>query len=247
MKFFVAFFLCLFVSFPVFAEMSDTNNRATDVSFNRGTANLEKKEVSGVTCRADVGGNLGGKYFLIYSALDAVKYAVWYDVDDGSTAPTVAGATLVEVDIATGDLNTVVATNTKTSLDAITGTPFVTVRTDEALAITNSEYGATTDIADVDTTHTSIAKTTDGVSATAAILSTNLIPNMRGFKICNDAVNTPTYLIVGWADVVTETGVRLAKGACFECDECNKTLLETMKVSAQADSDGYGIVQWRKQ
>lgn len=235
------------LSFTAYADISDVDKRASQASFIRGSADADILEVSSVECRADVGGNLGATYFVIYSALDAVKYAPWYDVDDGSSAPTVSGATLIEIDIATADTGATVCGNTKTALEAITGTPF-TVAGTTTLTITNSAYGASTDIADVDTTHTTIAKTTDGAVNTAlAITSTDVVSNIRGFSLCNDAVNTSTYLIYGWATEVTTIGARLGKGQCFVCEDCKKGVLETMYVAAEAASNTYAIAQYRQQ
>jgi len=243
---YLALFSILLFSFTAFAAMNDSNNRASQVSFVRGSTDLEVKEISSVQCRADVAGNLGGKYFLIYSALDAVKYGIWYDVDDGSSAPTVAGATLVEVDISSGDLGDPVCAATETAMDAVTGTPWDIGRVTDTLTITSSDFGAVTDIADVDTTHTDISKTTDGVSAEAAIGASDIIANIRGFQVCNDAVNTSTYLLIGWSATVQDTGIRIGKGICYSCEECSRSILSNMYVSGQADANAYGIVQWRK-
>jgi hypothetical protein len=240
MRYFILIF-ALLISEISFGQ----TDRAGSVTFTRGTAGLEVKEISTVQCRADVGGNLGGKYFVIYSALNAVKYAVWYNTGS-STAPTVTGATLVEVTITTADTGTTVCTNTKTSLDAITVVPFVTTRLTDTLTITNSDYGVTTDIADGNSTHTQIVKATDGVNAVAAIAGGSIIGNLRGFQVCNDAVNTSTYMIIGWASTVNPLGRRIAPGDCFVCDECKVSILSNMKVAAQAAANGYSVVQFKK-
>jgi hypothetical protein len=97
------------------------------------------KEVSSVDTVADVSGNLGGKYFDISSI--TTDYRVWYNVSGGSSAPSAGGKTLVEVGIVANDTNVTVATNTKTALDAIVGTPFATVRGTNDLTITNNVAG----------------------------------------------------------------------------------------------------------
>lgn len=74
-------------------------------------------EVQTITTVADVAGSLGGTYFDYDSAL--VEYRVWIDVDNGSSAPTAAGRTLVEVDISADDTAPTVATAVKTALDAL--------------------------------------------------------------------------------------------------------------------------------
>jgi hypothetical protein len=237
-------YILLSLLFVASFAQAQQNSRAAVTTFTRGSAGIEVKEISTVQCRADVGGNLGGKYFVIYSALNAVKYAVWYNTGS-STAPTVAGATLVSVSITASDTGDTVCTNTKTSLDGITGTPFVTTRLTDTLTITNSGYGVTTDIADVDTTHTQVVKATDGVSAADAISSASIVGNLRGFTLCNDAVNTSTYLQVGFGTVITDTSTRLNKGQCFVCGECKKGVLQTLRVSSEAATNGYGIVQFK--
>jgi len=245
LKIFICLITVLF-SCASFADISKEGYRAKQMSFVRGSANLEVKEVSSVECRADVAGNLGGKYFVVYSALNAVKYVVWYDVADGNTAPVVVG-TKVEVNISSGATAATVATNTKTALDAIVAVPFVTSRDTATLTITNSGYGVTTDIADVDTTHTSIVKSIDGVSGALAISSGNLITDMRGFEVCNDAVNTSTYLILSWsATIARDNGLRLGKGECFQCHDCTKEVLSTMQVSSEANANAYAVIQWKK-
>lgn len=246
MKTLIILFTLIF-PYLAYADISTDSKRASQVSFVRGSAELDVAEVSSVECRADSSSDLGGKYFLIYSANDAVKYAIWYNVDAGSTAPTVAAATLVEVGIAADDLAATVCGNTKTALLAITGAPFAVTGT-TTLTITNTAYGASTDIADVDTTHTDISKTTDGVIGTAlALSSSDVIANLRGFKPCNDAVNTSTYLIFGWATEVTTSGARLDKGKCFVCEDCKAGILSSMYVAAQAASNGFTITQYRQQ
>jgi len=246
MRPFAVILTTLIFATSAFAEIYDKNQTAKQTGFVRGSTNLEVQEISSVQCRADASGNLGGKYFVIYSALDAVKYGVWYDVDDGSSAPTVSGATLVEVDISADDTGEQVCTDTETAMDAISGTPFDITRVTDTLTITNVGYGATTDIADGDTSHTDISKTTDGVSAEAAISSGDILPNLRGFWVCNDAVNTSTYLLIGWSVSVQSTGMRLGKGQCWKCEECNKAILSGMYVSGQADSNAYGIAMFKR-
>lgn len=239
MKYFLIFLL--FVSSSAFSE---TITRAAITTFTRGTAGIEVKEISTLEARADVAGNLGGKYFVIYSALDAVKYAIWYDVGS-SVAPTVSGATLVKATITADDTAATVATATKTALDAITGTPFVTTRDTATLTITNSGYGVTTDIAAGTAAMTQCVKATDGVNATDAIADASVVGNLRGFTVCNDAVNTSTYLQLGFSTVITTTGTRLGKGQCFECVECKAGILKTLRVSSEAASNGYSIVQFK--
>jgi hypothetical protein len=234
----------LIVLLALLAGNSFAQDRAGSLTFKHATVGAEVKESTTVTAVADVSGSLGGKYFVIYSALDAVKYAVWYNTGS-STAPTVSDATLVPVSIIADDTAATVATNTKSALDLVTGTPFVTTRDTAELTITNSAYGATTDTA-AGTSGFTVVKAADGVSASTAIASGDVIGDLRGFHICNDAANTSTYMTIGWSTTIETTGTKLKPGACFTCDQCKTQILKNLKVSAQAASNGYGIVQFKK-
>ena len=88
---------------------------------------------------------------------------------------------------------------------------------------------------------------TVGTSTTAAISSGSVGTNILSWKICNDAVNTSTYLYVGKAADVATDGVQLDKGACFECPNCTRATLLLMKVKAQAADNGYSVVQYKQQ
>lgn len=71
----------------------------------------------------DAAADLSGESFLVYvpSANFAAEegFQVWFDLDDGSVAPTPpAGETLIEVDVATGDTAAQVATKLADALEA---------------------------------------------------------------------------------------------------------------------------------
>lgn len=91
-----------------------------------------------VTCVADVAGSLGAKYFLLY-APDGTKHAYWFDIDNGSVAPTVAGATLHEVDISSGATASAVAAALEPVIEATTG--FDSTVSGETVDITCTSYG----------------------------------------------------------------------------------------------------------
>jgi hypothetical protein len=75
-------------------------------------------EVFEITCVEANAGAIGGQYFKIYDK-DDTEYLVWYDVADGSTAPT--GDNLIEVDIGASDSNTTVASATSSAINATSG------------------------------------------------------------------------------------------------------------------------------
>ena len=240
MKKFLAFFLGLLFCVPSLAQQDD---RVALVAFNRSTATPTVAEVYTVQCVADVAGSLAGKYFTFYTAADAVKYVAWYKVSGSGTAPVVSGATLVEVDITTGDTADNVASATNTAVDALAGVSS-TVLTD-TVTITNDAKGAATNVA-ANTSGFTVGVSTAGVSSSDAIASASVLGDVVTWKICNDAVNTSTYLLVGKATDTETDGTSLDKGQCLTCVNCRGDMLRALKVSAQAASNGYAVVQYRK-
>lgn len=89
--------------------------------------------------------------------------------------------------------------------------------------------------------------TTVGTSTTLAISSSSVSPNLLAWKICNDAVNTSTYMLVGEATDVATDGVSVGPGLCFECPNCNAATLKLIKVKGQAASNGYSVIQYKQQ
>lgn len=204
-------------------------------------------EASDFTAVADVAGSLGGTTFRFYNAGDAVCYQPWYDVDNGSTAPAAVGScVLVEVDIAADDTDATVAGNTRTVLNAAPYTTYfaITGATTHVI-VTSLTKGAATD-GNIGDTGFSISKT-QGVSGTLAIASASVLPDLLGWRICNDDVQTSTWLAVGESTLDPETdGVRLAKGDCHECLNCSGAALRSIYVSSQAASGAYSVTQFKK-
>ena len=62
--------------------------------------------------------NLDGLYFTIYDDAD-VEYYAWFDVNVGGNDPAVAGATGIQISVATGASKTTIATTANTALDAL--------------------------------------------------------------------------------------------------------------------------------
>ena len=88
---------------------------------------------------------------------------------------------------------------------------------------------------------------TVGTSTTAAISSGSVAANLLAWQLCNDAVNTSTYLLVGKATDVATDGVMLGKGQCFVCPNCTGATLKLIKVKGQDASNGYSILQYKQQ
>jgi hypothetical protein len=107
--------------------------------------------------------SINGKYFDIYSALNAIAYRVWFDVNNTGTAPATGGKTLVEVDLDATPTVAEAVTALTAALDALAA--FVAVESlGTTVTVTNASTGGTTDIADGNTGFT-FAVTTQGYSA----------------------------------------------------------------------------------
>lgn len=237
----------LFAAAPAVCQDVPLGTKITSVTIAQATtAAPTVAEVSDFTAVADSSGSLSGKSFRFYSAGDAKCYQVWYDVDNASTAPTATtGCTLVPVDIATDDTNSTVAGNTRTALNTAPYTNYFTVTGSTThVILTSLTKGAATD-GNVGTSGFSVSKT-QGVSSTAAIASASVLPNLMGWRICNNAVQSSTWLAVGKSALDTETdGIRLGKGKCFDCPSCTPASLKAAYVSSQAASGGYSVIQFK--
>ncbi len=125
---------------------------------------------------ADVGGNLGGKYFTFgvptASLTDAAyqtRYCVWFDVDDGNTAPALEGYTMLEVDIAEDDIAGDVGAAAVAVIDALTGTGAAGTTT---VTITNTYKGVARPITDGPAPYATggaCTTTTDGIDPTIQV------------------------------------------------------------------------------
>ena len=89
--------------------------------------------------------------------------------------------------------------------------------------------------------------TTVDTSTALAISSSSVAANLLAWKLCNDAVNSSTYLYVGKATDVATDGVQLGKGQCFDCPNCTGATLKLIKVKGQAATNGYSIIQYKQQ
>ena len=86
--------------------------------------------------------------------------------------------------------------------------------------------------------------TTVGTTTAAAIASGSIASSIYSFQICNDAVNTSTYLAVGITADVSTDGIRLDKGQCFVCENCKSAVLSTLKVEGEAADNGYSVIMY---
>lgn len=107
--------------------------------------------------------SINSKYFDIWSALDAIAYRVWFDVNNTGVAPSAAGKTLVEVDLDATPTVAEAVTALTAALDGLAA--FAAVESlNTTVTVTNASTGGSTDITDGNTGFT-FAVTTQGMSA----------------------------------------------------------------------------------
>jgi len=75
----------------------------------------------------------------LYSS-PSVQYAIWYQVTSEG-APTVANASLVQVNISSGDSATQVAAKTAVAINAIPGVPFNAAGVANVISLENNVAG----------------------------------------------------------------------------------------------------------
>lgn len=115
-----------------------------EIQFNENLTPTGAVEVTPVTCPGDSSGSLSGTYWLLNSPTEF--YYVWYDVDNNSTDPEISGRVGIEVDIATGNAATTVATNTATAIATLVN--FGATPSGTLVTVTNADEGNVIDAID---------------------------------------------------------------------------------------------------
>lgn len=134
--------------------------KITNLLLAGGETSTPAAEVVEITCDATA---INGKYFDINTALDAIEYRVWIDVNNTGVAPAADGKTLVEVDVASSPTATQVATAVAAALDALAG--FVATSDGAIVTVTNAATGACTDAVAPDDANFTFEVTTQGIGA----------------------------------------------------------------------------------
>lgn len=153
------------------AQLEDMILRGRDK--NAGTA-----EESLVTVAFSSLAAIDGKYFLLNSALNAVEYYVWFDLDTGGNDPAPAGKTAIQVSVSTGDSASVVAAALQSAIDALPA--FSASVSGVDVTIVNAAVGATDDTVDVDTGFT-FCTTVEGHGLVAVVGSSDLFLNASNY------------------------------------------------------------------
>jgi len=129
--------------------------------FNNLVSSIKGAEVTNVTAGAE-STLAGGEHFNLSST--STDYYVWYDIDGGSTDPSVGGRTGIKVDIAGGDSADEVAAKTASAIAAVvsgSNPVFDAVASGSTITINNVADGAAND-ATVGTSGFTVNKATDG-------------------------------------------------------------------------------------
>lgn len=87
---------------------------------------------------------------------------------------------------------------------------------------------------------------TVGTTTALAIADASVLPAALAWSICNDAVNTSTFLYVGKAVDAATDGQMLGLGQCYVCPNCTPASLKLMRVKGQAAANGYTVVQYKQ-
>lgn len=128
-----------------FRAVYNVQQQPTEVTYYRGTK-AHRTEIQTVSAAG-----LDGKYFLLYSAPDNKKFAVWYNIDNGSTAPVVVDAENIEINIRAGDTASVVALATQLVLSNLYSDRFIASRIGTTVNVITVGLGLIDDTTDVDT------------------------------------------------------------------------------------------------
>lgn len=94
------------------------SNRAANIKISPVDVTWEIEEKFCVDVAGAVATDLDGTHFLF--STPTTDYYVWFDLDNGSTDPAVAGRTGIEVDVATGDSEATIVAAIETAVEGAT-------------------------------------------------------------------------------------------------------------------------------
>lgn len=122
---------------------------------------------------ADITGSLDGKYFLFSG--NGTDYYAWFDIDSGSSDPSVASRTGIEIDISLGDTAATIAAAAQAAIAALTNIQAATTE-DDQLLIWNEVAEDITDVGAGDSGFT-VSTLADGADAVSAVTASAKDPS----------------------------------------------------------------------
>jgi len=147
--------------------LNDATKYGLKITFNESLYDGDQ-EITEVTLPSDVSESLSGKYWLLNGSIYSsplTEYYIWYNVNNESTDPNVAGKTGVEVNITSNSSDIEVANATLGKLNELAS--FDVTITGATLTITNTTSGDVTDASDVDAGLISVIVTQQGTDPNA--------------------------------------------------------------------------------
>lgn len=133
----------------VTSDSTGTSSTILLAATGGGSGTAEVTDISFTDNSGSSNADYSGEYITFYVLEDGVEatHVFWFDVDDGSTAPTVSNATMHEIDILSTDDGVAVAGKAHTIIDAVTGLGSLDNggTTNGSLTITHTPVGAMTD------------------------------------------------------------------------------------------------------
>lgn len=155
-------------------SVSELTSGTSTITISDGTTTTiynfveDEHEITDVICTADTAGSLNDTYFFLNSAENETLYYVWYNVNSAGTDPAISGRTGIEIAIATGAADTVVATATYDALN--TYDDFTVAINTATVTIANSNAGYCDDTYDNDTGFT-FTQVTDGLGENTTVVT----------------------------------------------------------------------------
>lgn len=215
------------------------NNQAANIQIEPVTVSFGRYQCQTVTTTADVASSHNNDYFVLYNALDAVKYHVWYNVGGAGVDPAPASSTAIEVEIAVGASATAVATATAAAVDAVQG--FSASSLEDDVCICNTQPGLSTTVA-------------AGVGLAGFVYTLNLAGSLDDLGLCDGDIELA--LDEQLLDITAHqygtnilTSIRQGKNAEIsltlkEVDIANIKLIMKQSGSLYTPSAGTEVVGW---
>lgn len=123
--------------------MGATTAPATHDSSDSGAGSFVVSAVA-----AGASSNLNNKYFVIFDAANVNSAYVWYNVNGQGVNPNISGKISIPVAIAAGASANTIATTTRSQVQSVSGSKWLTSGATNVVDMTNATVGTSTDIAD---------------------------------------------------------------------------------------------------